>query len=156
MEGEEQQEEKKTKTILESKYAIIMLVIVLIAVFAMLFLKIEEQKEHPLIIFKESSEEDDVLKGIVKENTEYEVSDLSMQLWVFDPYCEAYQEPMVHGRTAIAYDDQHNMYMNCTFFDRNQNNVLDKGDEFIIRNIDSDGMFRLLHKNGKLIYWHEF
>jgi hypothetical protein len=156
MEGEEPEEEKKTKTFLGSKYTIIVLVIVLIVVFIILFIKIEEQKEHPLIIFKEDPLDEGILIGNVQKNTDYNVSDVIMQLWGFDPFCEAVQDPMTHGKTAIAYDDVYNIRMNCTFFDRNQNNILDKGDEFIIRNNDSDGMFRLLHKTGNLIYWYEF
>lgn len=156
MEGEEQQEEKKTITIFKSKYTIIMLIIVLIVVFAILFIKIEEQKEHPLVIFNEDTKNEGTYIGIVQEDTGKNITDLAITMIDISRGESGSMDPIVPEFTLIIYDSIHLDGLNFTFYDKNQNNVFDKDDKLIFNNVEKGDVFKIIHTTGKSIFHYTF
>lgn len=156
--NDEEKEGKKAYNLLSSKMTVITLLIIFCIIFTIFtFIWIREQdSEQPLISFREDPEEEGTYYGSVQKNTDYNVSDISLVLFDYTNGDTASRDLMISGVTVIVYDSEGNQHMNCTFIDKNQNKRLDKGDEFIVKNVYSGGMFRLHNKTGKLFYWYEF
>jgi hypothetical protein len=100
-----------------------------------------------LITFKEDSNEAGTYLGTVIADTNMEVSDIVMLLIDISLERDNRSNSMYlqDGRTLEVLDSNDTFDLNCTYFDKNKNNILDKNDEFILKNVESGDSIRLNH-----------
>jgi hypothetical protein len=153
---EEDKKVKKPKTILEYTVTVILLIIILTAAFVLLFNKIEENKEHPLIMFNEDPDEEGTYIGVVQDDTDHNISDISITVIDDSSGESGSMDPIVPEFTLIIYHSYPSDMLNFTFYDKNNNNIFDSGDELVFKNVEKGDLILMVHKTGKSIFHYTF